>query len=109
MCFFLVIIGSADKMDKLSKDSLNRPRFIANKDDITKENDMIQIPGSDGIITPDKILQDLTKKSKETDSRGKFVFSSKRKDLLGMDDDALPDDYQDDIDGGDEAPLVNLS
>jgi hypothetical protein len=72
---------------------------------------MNQLPGSDGIITPDKILQDLQKKSKQTDSRGKqFLYSSKGKDLLGMNDDELPDDYQDDMDGGDfEAPVVNLS
>ena len=108
MLLIFVMLCSGDKMEKLSKESLDRPRFIAKPGDITRQTP--QMPGSEGIITPDKILQDLTKKSKETDSRGKFMYSSKQKDLLGMDDDALPDDYGDDMDGDDfGAPYVNLS
>jgi hypothetical protein len=40
----------------LSKDSLERPRFVAKHEDITLKDNRNRMPGSDGIITPDKIL-----------------------------------------------------
>ena len=89
-------------MGKLSKDSLERPRFMAENEEISKDKKGdagSKGLGSDGIITPDKLLQDMTKNSKDTDSRGKLgaFTSSKDKDFMGMGDDGMPMDYQDDM------------
>ena len=57
----------------MSKDSLERPRFVAEQKDLNimdnnKNGQKIDV-NSDGIITPDKILQDIAKSSKNTDEK----------------------------------------
>ena len=93
------------QMEKASKDSLENPRNIANPREVTLQDNNMPF-GSDGLLSPDKILDEISKKSKETDSRGKLnIFTdSKQRDQNNMEmdfyDDDLPQEYLDNMNGG---------